>query len=64
MIRLVRTAEGVAAYDESGRQNGRGAYICKCRACIEKAHLGRRADRALRCRVPEELYKELGEQYA
>ncbi len=64
MIRLVRTPEGIVRLDAGGRENGRGAYICKNRACIEKAKLERRVERALSCPVPAEIYTELGEQYA
>lgn len=64
MIRLVRTETGEACLDEDGKRRGRGAYICKDRGCIEKAQLGRRAERALSCRVSAEIYKKLGEKYA
>lgn len=64
MHRLVRTPEGAAALDTSGRADGRGAYLCKNPACIEKAQLQRRAERALSCRVPAEIYEQLGEMYA
>ena len=33
MIRLVRTADGSVLRDDSGRQPGRGAYICHDPAC-------------------------------
>ena len=29
LIRIVRISEGVYELDESGKKNGRGAYICK-----------------------------------
>lgn len=64
LVRLVRTAEGTVRIDETGRAPGRGAYLCKNKACIEKAALQRRAERALSCRVDEEIYKQLGEIYA
>jgi len=64
MHRLVRTPEGEARIDNVGSADGRGAYLCKNRACIEKAQLQRRAERALSCRVPTEIYEQLGEMYA
>lgn len=64
MVRLVRKADGTVSYDADGKKDGRGAYICKEAACIEKAKRERRAERALSCRVPEEVYNELGETYA
>ena len=64
MIRLVRTKEGAVQLDESGKLDGRGAYICKKRACIEKAMRERRGERALSCKVPAEIYTKLGDEYA
>lgn len=64
MIRIVRTPSGEVVIDAAGRADGRGAYLCKNKACIEKAILQRRAERALSCRVEETIYKQLGEMYA
>ena len=64
MYRLVRTPDGEVCVDETGKANGRGAYVCKDPACIEKAKLQRRADRALSAKVPLEIYEQLGEEHA
>ncbi len=64
MHRLVRLPEGNVILDADGRADGRGAYLCKDRACIEKAQLQRRAERALSCQIDAEVYKKLGEMYA
>lgn len=37
LVRIVHTPEGKFMYDASGRKNGRGAYICNDRKCLEKA---------------------------
>ena len=37
MIRVIRTAEGEFLLDSTGRKNGRGAYICPAKECLEKA---------------------------
>lgn len=37
MVRLVRSAEGHVEIDESGKKPGRGAYLCRTRACWDKA---------------------------
>ena len=37
MIRVLKTAEDEIILDATGRKNGRGAYICKSRECLEKA---------------------------
>jgi predicted RNA-binding protein YlxR (DUF448 family) len=36
LIRVVRTPEGTVVVDEMGKASGRGAYLCRARACWEK----------------------------
>ena len=47
LIRVVRTVEGEIVADETGRKNGRGAYLCRSEACLSKALKTRALDRAL-----------------
>ena len=47
LIRVVRTPEGDMVADETGRKNGRGAYLCRSEACLNKALKTRALDRAL-----------------
>ncbi len=47
LIRVVRTPEGEIVADETGRKNGRGAYLCRSEACLNKALKIRALDRAL-----------------
>jgi predicted RNA-binding protein YlxR (DUF448 family) len=37
LIRVVRAPDGKVFVDETGKANGRGAYLCRDRACWEKA---------------------------
>jgi uncharacterized protein len=48
LFRLVRTAEGRVAIDPTGKQAGRGAYLCHDPACWEQALKRRGLERALR----------------
>ena len=48
LVRVVRTPEGAVVLDTTGRANGRGAYLCKKCACLEKAIKSRALERALR----------------
>ena len=48
LIRLVRTPEGQVAVDTTGRQPGRGAYLCATRTCWEAALQRKALNRALR----------------
>lgn len=47
LIRVVRTPEGEIVADETGRKNGRGAYLCRSETCLNKALKIRALDRAL-----------------
>jgi predicted RNA-binding protein YlxR (DUF448 family) len=46
--------------DVTGKAQGRGAYLHKKPDCIKTAAKKRSLDRALRCKIPEEVYQELG----
>ncbi len=37
LVRVVRLTTGEVVVDESGKRNGRGAYLCRNRACWEHA---------------------------
>ena len=47
LMRLVKTSDETVVFDESGKAAGRGAYICRCRECVERAKKTRAIDRAL-----------------
>ena len=36
LIRVVNS-DGIVVVDKTGKLNGRGVYLCKCRECISKA---------------------------
>jgi predicted RNA-binding protein YlxR (DUF448 family) len=48
LVRIVRTPDGPMVVDETGRQNGRGAYMCRQAQCWEKALTRRVLERGLR----------------
>jgi hypothetical protein len=48
LVRLVRTAEGRAEIDPTGKRNGRGAYLCHRPACWRAALKRSGLERALR----------------
>jgi len=56
LIRVVRTPEGTVLVDETGKQNGRGAYVKKNKQVILKAQKTKKLDRHLEVPVPEEVY--------
>ena len=55
LLRVVRTAEGTLVFDATGKQNGRGAYLCRSAACLERALKTRALERALEAPVNDVL---------
>ncbi len=50
---------GEISLDLTGRKPGRGAYVCKCLDCFEKARKARRFERSLSCKIPDEVYLQM-----
>ena len=59
LIRVVRTPEGKVIVDESGKANGRGAYLKKSIETFEKAEKSKILNRKLEVEVPNSIYDEL-----
>ena len=59
LIRIVRNTEGLILVDETGRMNGRGAYICPSAECLEKAFKRHGLDRAFKTNVPKEALESI-----
>lgn len=59
MLRILRTTENEVVLDTTGRQNGRGAYLCKNGVCFQKAAKSKGIERALKMAIPREVYENL-----
>ncbi len=59
LLRIVRTPEGCVCVDETGKMNGRGAYIKKDIDVIEKAKKSNILEKRLECSVSETVYDEI-----
>lgn len=62
LFRVVRTPEGNIIIDESLKANGRGAYLKKDVAVIEKAKKSKILEKHLNVEIPESIYEELIEK--
>ena len=60
LIRVVRTPEGELVIDETGKRNGRGAYLCRQSACWEAALKGNQLSQALKMEIGEREKEMLG----
>ena len=55
LLRIVRSPLGEISLDMTGKQSGRGAYVCPDGACLAKAVRQKQLDRALEAPVGEEV---------
>ena len=59
LLRIVRTPDKEILVDETGKKNGKGAYIKKDITIIEKLTKSKALDRALDIEVPDEFDENL-----
>ncbi len=59
LFRIVRTSDGQAEVDLTGRKPGRGAYICDTPACWERATSTSMLDNALKTTLTQETKNTL-----
>ena len=59
LCRVVKTADGEIILDKTGKKNGRGAYICCNRECLEKAIKAKRLEKEFDVKISENIYTEL-----
>ena len=59
MLRVLKTAEGEVVLDATWRRNGRGAYLCFSKECLQKARKNRGLERSLKMGIPSEVYDNL-----
>ncbi|KGX93134.1 hypothetical protein N781_12010 [Pontibacillus halophilus JSM 076056 = DSM 19796] len=59
LIRVVRNKEGEVFVDETGKKNGRGAYVSKDEGVIETARTKNILSTHLNAKVDSSLYDEL-----
>lgn len=59
LIRIVRNPEGNIIIDETGKQNGRGAYLKRDIQVIKKAQKSKILNKHLEIEIPNEIYEQL-----
>lgn len=64
LLRIVRSPEGVIAFDRVGKAPGRGAYVCRKAECLKKARKIRALERQLECKIEEAVYDQLEAELA
>ena len=59
LIRIVRTPEGEAALDPTGKRSGRGAYVCRKAECLKRAIRQKQLERQLEISLSAEVQEAL-----
>jgi len=59
VLRIVKTNDGQVFVDQSGKANGRGAYLKKDLTVLEKAMKNKVLEKHLETPIPDELYEEI-----
>ncbi len=64
MLRVLKTAEDDRiCLDMTGKKNGRGAYVCKSRECLQKARKNKGLERSFKMSIPNEVYDTLEKEF-
>ncbi len=61
LLRVVRDNEGNVSVDETGRMNGRGAYLKKDIEVLEKARKTKILENRLECKIEDSVYDKIKE---
>ena len=56
MMRVLKTSENEFLLDATGQKNGRGAYLCQSKECLEKAIKNKGLERSFKQAIPKEVY--------
>lgn len=59
LIRVVRTPEGNVIVDDTGKANGRGAYLKKDLEVVKLARKRKNLERILKVEISDDIYDEL-----
>lgn len=59
LIRVIKNNKNEIIIDKTGKQEGRGAYICNSVQCLEKVIKSKRLEKSLDTKISEEIYSNL-----
>ena len=59
LIRIVRTPEGEAVLDPTGKRSGRGAYVCRQAECLRRSIRQKQLERQLEITLTPEIIDAL-----
>ncbi len=56
-------AAGEISLDATGKKNGRGAYICRQKECLQKARKNKGLERSFKMSISPEVYDTLEKEF-
>ncbi|XCP83939.1 YlxR family protein [Roseburia hominis] len=62
MLRVLKTSENEFVLDATGRKNGRGAYLCFSKECLDEAIKNKGLERSFKQAIPKEVYENLSKE--
>ena len=63
MMRVLKTSEDEFLLDATGKKNGRGAYLCFSKECLEKAIKTKGLERSFKQAIPKGVYEKLEKEF-
>ena len=63
MMRVIKTAEGDIVLDKTGKKNGRGAYLCVSKECLQKAVKQKGLERSFKANIPDAVIESLMKEF-
>lgn len=63
LLRILRTPEGELLLDDTGKENGRGAYLCRDIQCFAKARKSKALERSFQMGIGQEIYERLEKEW-
>lgn len=59
LLRIVKNKEEGILIDETGKVNGRGAYVCKSDSCLKSFRKSNKLNQAFKMKIDDDVYEEL-----
>ncbi len=63
LLRILRTPGGELLLDDTGKKNGRGAYLCRDIQCFAKARKSKALERSFQMGIGQEIYERLEKEW-
>ena len=63
LLRIRRPRLGELLLDDTGKKNGRGAYLCRDIQCFAKARKSKALERSFQMGIGQEIYERLEKEW-